>query len=194
MPSFALTSSQRRSASAPVPESWTLPCASFSVFAHELGDDRLALLVVDALGYGDDAPAVTLEDRLHIGEELVDDEGPLRQIDEMGAVVGIFARQRRSRGEEAGVPSHHHRDIDAFQRQIVEIGAGEGLGDEARRRRIAGRVIEADQIVVDGLRNMDGAKPMIGRSWPPRRRSARCRRNRCRRYRRTCRSRGLSGP
>ena len=47
----------------------------------------------------------------------------LRQIDEMGAVVGIFARQRGSRGEKARVPAHHHGDIDAFQRQIVEIGA-----------------------------------------------------------------------
>ena len=83
-------------------------------------------------------------DLLHVGEELVDDEGALRQIDEMGAVVGIFARQRRSRGEEAGVPAHHHRAIDAFQRLIVEIGAGEGLGDEAGSGWIAGHMVEAD--------------------------------------------------
>ena len=57
----------------------------------------------------------------------------LGQIDEMRAVVGIFARERRGRGEESGVPAHHHRAIDALQRQIVEIGAGEGLSDEARR-------------------------------------------------------------
>jgi hypothetical protein len=30
MPSLDLISSHRRSASAPVPDSWTLPCASFS--------------------------------------------------------------------------------------------------------------------------------------------------------------------
>ena len=99
---------------------------------------------------------------LHVGQELVDDESALRQVDEMGAVVRIFARKRRSRGEKAGVPAHHHRDIDAFQRQIVEIGAGEGLRDEPRRRRIARRVIEADEIVVDRLGDMDGAKPMVG--------------------------------
>ena len=44
----------------------------------------------------------------------------------MWAIFGIFASQRRGRGEEAGVAAHHHRDIDAFQRQIVEIVAGEG--------------------------------------------------------------------
>ena len=61
MPSFAFTSSHNRSASAPVPESWTLPWASFSALPHELGDDRLALVVMDALGGGDDAAPVALE-------------------------------------------------------------------------------------------------------------------------------------
>ena len=60
------------------------------------------------------------------------------------------------------MPAHDHRDIDALQRQIVEIGAGEGLRDEARRRGIARRVVEADEIVVDRLRDMDRAQPMIG--------------------------------
>ena len=53
---------------------------------------------------------------------------------------------------------HHHADIDARQRRIVEIGAGEGLGDEARGRRETGCVVVLDQIVVDRLRNMDAAQ------------------------------------
>ena len=116
---------------------------------------------MDALGDGDDAAAMALEGRLDVGKELVDDESALRHVDEMGAVVGIFARQRRGRGEEAGVAAHHHRDIDAFQRQIVEIGAGEGLRHKARRRGIARRVVEADEIVVDGLGDVNRAQPMI---------------------------------
>ena len=99
---------------------------------------------------------------LHVGQELVDDEGALGQVDQMRAVVGIFARERRGRGEEAGVPAHDDRDIDAFQRRIVEIGAREGLGDEARRGRKARRMIEADEIVVDRLGDMDRAEPMAG--------------------------------
>ena len=128
--------------------------------ADELGDDRLALLVVDAFGGRDDAAPVLLVDVLHVGEELVDDEGALRQIDEMRAVAWIFARQRRGRGEEARVASHHDRAVDAGQRRVVEVGAGEGLRDEARRRRIAGHMVEADEVVVDRLRDMDGAERM----------------------------------
>ena len=99
----------------------------------------------------------------------------------MRAVARILARQRRGGGQEAGVASHHHGAIDARQRRIVEIGAGEGLGDEARRRREARHVVEADEIVVDGLGDMDRAQRMAGLLAPPRRRCGRCRTNRCRR-------------
>ena len=58
--------------------------------------------------------------------------------------------------------AHHHGDINAFERQIVEIGAGEALRDKARSRRIARRVVEADEIVVDRLGDVHGAKPMVG--------------------------------
>ena len=74
-----------------------------------------------------------VEGFLDVGQELADDEGALGQIDEMGAVIRIFARQCRGRGEEAGVPAHHDGDIDAFQREIVEIAESEGLRHEARR-------------------------------------------------------------
>ena len=57
---------------------------------------------------------------------------------------------------------HHHADIDARQRRIVEIGAGEGLGDEARGRRETGCVVVLDQIVVDRLRDMDAAQRVSG--------------------------------
>ena len=59
--------------------------------------------------------------------------------------------------------AHHHADIDAGQGGVVEVGAGEGLGDEARRRGKARRVVVADQIVVDGLGNVDAAR---ADSWP----------------------------
>ena len=51
---------------------------------------------------------------------------------------------------------HHDADIDARQRPIIEIGAGEGLRDEARRGRKARRVVVDHQIIVDGLGDMDG--------------------------------------
>ena len=58
---------------------------------HELADDGLALVVVNALGDSDDAAPVTLESFLDVGEELVDDEGALRQIERrLGPSSGYF--------------------------------------------------------------------------------------------------------
>ena len=122
----------------------------------ELGDDRLALLVVDAFADRDHAATVLLERRLHVGQEVVDRENPLGQVDEMRPVIGILARQRGGRRQEAGVPAHDDRAIDALQRVVVEIGAHEGLNHEARGGRETRRVIEADEIVVDGLRDVNG--------------------------------------
>ena len=117
---------------------------------------------MDAFGRRDHAAAVLGVGRLHVGEELVDDERALRQVDQVRPVARELARQRAGGGEEAGVAAHDHRAIDARQRGVVEVGAGEGLGDEARRRRIAGRVVEADEIVVDRLRDVDGADVLAG--------------------------------
>ena len=104
---------------------------------------------------------MTFERPLHVGEKSVDDEGALRQIDEMRTVIGELARQRRGRGQESGVAAHDNGAIDAFEGRIVEIGAGEGLGHEARGGRKARDMIEADQIVVDRLRHVHGAKLMV---------------------------------
>ena len=131
-----------------------------------------------------DATAVLVEGRLHVGEEFIDVESALGQVDEMRPVVGKFARQRRGGGEEAGVAAHDDRDIDARQRGVVEVGAHEGLGDEARRRGEARRVVEADEVVVDGLGDVDGADRIAGLVRLFGHDPAPCRRNRCRRCRR----------
>ena len=81
----------------------------------------------------------------------------------MRAVVGEFFAQRGGRSQEAGVAAHDHADIDAGQGGVVEVGPGKGLRHKARRRRKAGRVVVADQVVVNGLRDVDAAQR---RSWP----------------------------
>ena len=103
-----------------------------------------------------------VHDGFDLGEKLVDVEGPLGQIDQMRAVIGEFARQRRGGGEKAGMPAHDHRQINARQRPIVEIGAHEGLGDETRGGGKARRVVIGHQVVVDGLGNMDAAQRIVG--------------------------------
>ena len=58
--------------------------------------------------------------------------------------------------------AHHHSDIHTRQSGVVEIGASEGLGDETRRRRKARRMVVADEVVVDGFRDVDAAQWIIG--------------------------------
>src|SRR5215471_1493248 len=48
MPSLDLISSHRRSASAPVPDSWTLPCASFSTVWARLTESGVPVRVMDS--------------------------------------------------------------------------------------------------------------------------------------------------
>ena len=78
----------------------------------------------------------------------------------MGPVVGKLSRQRRRGGQKARVAAHHDGAIDPFERLVVEIGPGEGLGDEARGGGKARDMIEADEVVVDGLGDVDGAQRM----------------------------------
>ena len=57
--------------------------------------------------------------------------------------------------------AHHHTQIHAGKRFIVQIRAHESLGDEPRRRGKARRVVIDHQVVVDGLGNMDAAQRII---------------------------------
>ena len=59
--------------------------------------------------------------------------------------------------------AHHHGDVDAGQGAVVEIGAHERLRDEARRRRIARAVVVDDEVVVDGLGDVDAAQVVAAR-------------------------------
>jgi hypothetical protein len=67
---LALISSHSRSASAPLPESCTLPCASCSEVLGQLRQHRLAGGVVDAFADRDHAAAVAVVGGLHVGQEL----------------------------------------------------------------------------------------------------------------------------
>jgi hypothetical protein len=74
------------------------------------------------------------------------------------------------------MPAHHHAHVHAGQRGVVEVGAGKGLGHEARRAGEARRVVVEHQVVVDGLRDVDAAQRVAGLGAPLRPRCARCRR------------------
>ena len=57
---------------------------------------------------------------------------------------------------------HDHAHIDTGQGRIVQIGPGKGLRHKARRGWEARRVVVADQIVVNGLGDVDAAQRVIG--------------------------------
>ena len=80
----------------------------------------------------------------------------------MWAVVGKFFPQRRRRRQEASVPPHHDRQVNPFQCRVIQIRSGEGLGDKARRRGKARRVIVADQIVIYGFWYVHTAQGVAG--------------------------------
>jgi hypothetical protein len=130
--------------------------------AGQLGDDRRALLVMDALRGRNYATAVFVIGVLDVAEEFVDFEDSFRQIDQVRAVIREFLAERGGGGQKAGVPAHHHGQIDTGQGGVVQVGAHEGLGDEARSRRVSRRVVVADQVVVDGLRDVDAAQGIVG--------------------------------
>ncbi len=123
--------------------------------ACELFSDCLALTVHDALGHGDDATAVLAVHLLHIGHELLLAESALRHVDQVRAVIRVFARQTGRRGQESRMPAHHHADVHAGNGAVVEIGAREGLGHELRRGAVARAVVRHLEVIVDGLGNMN---------------------------------------
>ena len=117
---------------------------------------------MDAFRCGNHAAAVFVVGGLDVRQEFFDAEDALRQINQVRAVIGEFLSQCRRSREETGVPPHHHRQIDAGQRGVIQIGSHERLGDKAGRRRKARRVVVADQVVVDGLWNVDAAQCIVG--------------------------------
>jgi hypothetical protein len=117
---------------------------------------------VDAFGYGNHAAAIALVHAFHVGQEILQIERALGQVDQVRAVVGKLFAQRGGSGQKARMAPHHDADIHAGQGRVVQVGPGEGLRDEARGRRKARRVVVADQVVVDRLRDVDAAQRITG--------------------------------
>ena len=114
--------------------------------------DGLSLRVGQPLAAHDDHAALLPDQRLHIGEERLLVERALRQIDEVRAIHARLPRQRRGRGDPAGVASAGFDDHDV-NRQARDIGGDlrDALGDVARRAGKAGRVVGHSDVVVHRL-------------------------------------------
>ena len=115
---------------------------------------EVAVGIVDALGHSHDAAALLGVDALHIVDEVLHVEVDLRQIDQVGACA-VQSGQRRSGGQPTGVTAHdlHDHDHAGIIHVSVLIDLHHGGGDILGGRSVAGAVISAKQIVVNGLGN-----------------------------------------
>ena len=115
---------------------------------------EVAVGIVDALGHSHDAAALLGVDALHIVDEVLHVEVDLRQIDQVGACA-VQSGQRRSGGQPTGVTAHDLHDHD--HAGIIYVGVlidlHHGGGDILGSRSVAGAVVGAEQVVVDGLGN-----------------------------------------
>ncbi len=124
-----------------------------AVVAIGLGlGDEVAVLVVDTLGGDDEALARRVVDALHVIEEGVHVEVHLREVDEIRTGAGV-AREGGGGGEPASVAAHHlddghHARIVAGS-VVLDLHAGSG--DVLGGGSVAGAVVRAVQVVVDGL-------------------------------------------
>ena len=130
-------------------------------FAHEAGDHGDAIGIGDAFGDGDGAEAVLFVDAVDVGEEVFDDEVAFGDVDEVWAVIDVFAGECGGCGEESGVATHDDADVDALEGAVVEVDAHEGLGDVAGCGSEAGAVVVFHEIVVDRLGDVDGAEFVV---------------------------------
>jgi len=126
-----------------------------AVVAVGLGfGDEVAVLVVDAFGNHHEALAGGVVNLLHVGQEVVHVEINLGEVDEVGTCASVGG-QGGSGGQPAGVTAHHLDD--GHHAGVVAAGIvlhlHHGSGDVLGGRGVAGAVVSAEKVVVDGLRN-----------------------------------------
>ena len=132
-----------------------------ALFTHQFGDHRIAVLVGNSFRNSDRAHSKLRVHTVDISEEFLGIEGALRHIDEVRTIVVVLATEGGSSGEEAGVTAHHDTDVDALERAVVEVDAGECLSDETGCGAEARAVVVFHQVVVDRLGNVDRAQFVV---------------------------------
>ena len=117
--------------------------------------------VGDAFADGDHAASVLGVNLLDVLDEFLLVEGDFGQINKVRSGIGALAAEGGGGGQEAGMAAHDDVDLDPLERAVVEVIANEGLGDELGRRAEAGAMIGAEEVVIDGLGDMEDEKVVI---------------------------------
>ena len=119
------------------------------------GRNGCALLVGDAFADCNHAALVFRIDGLHVRDEVLECERPFRQIDQMGTVIGINARECGGSGQETGMAPHDDIDFNARQSPVVEVVSHERLRDEFCGAAEPGSVIVFAEIIVNRLADVE---------------------------------------
>ena len=129
--------------------------AAARVAAH-VGPEGLAVLIELALAHRHYAAAQPAVYALHVSQQPVERQRPLRKVDQVRGVRRTVARQRGGRHDPAGIPAEHLHEFHLpGERAVVRPDIPHRAGEEARRRSVAGSVIGFRQVVIDGLGNSD---------------------------------------
>ena len=121
--------------------------------------DVAAVGQANALGNRHDDGGIALLQRLDLGDELLGVKRHLGQADEVDALAVLALRQRRGRGQPAGVAAHDLDDGDVL-RAVNRRVADELLHDDADvlgGGAVARGMVGAHQVVVDRLGHADEA-------------------------------------
>ncbi len=119
------------------------------------GNDFSATGSVDAFAHCDDAATNLAVHGFNVATECIQRKVRLGAVDQVRAVTSVDARECRRGGQPTGVAAHHNVDLHARERAVVEVVTHERLGDEFRRRAVAGAVVSDAKIVVDRLRAVE---------------------------------------
>ena len=119
--------------------------------------DHLATAVTDTLTDGDDDILADRELTPEIGDEVIEIERTLLEIDEIRNIAVCVLGEGRRRRQPAGIPAHHLDDDDVRCIVYLELALQlrDGGRDILRGRAEARAVIDTIEVVIDGLRCAD---------------------------------------
>lgn len=129
----------------------------------DVSAEGVAVFVALAFANGDDTASKTSKNAFHIVTNGFQRDFLLGQIDQVGGVFGRMAGEGGGGGDPTGIAAEGLDDHDGGgQRAVVLAGIADGVGKEAGDAAVAGRVIGAGDVVVDGFGDADDLEAAAG--------------------------------
>ena len=126
-------------------------------FRREAFGDGASVRSTNPLAHCHNTTAMLVHTDGDILHKLIHRKRTLRDINQMRTIIGVLTGECGCCGQKTGVASHDYIDFHPAQRAIVQIISAYGTGNETPRRTITGRMIIAEQIIVNRFGNMETA-------------------------------------